>query len=364
MSRAAATTRVQRLLERAARAGVFCGAVARWTARDGLGHTLALGHASRRGSKRAVEAGAWFDLASLTKPLVVTTLSLVAFRHGVELETRVGEALSELGNGAVGKLNLRHLLAHTSGLPAWNPLYATCHGDPSQVAQAIAGLPLQAPPGARVVYSCMGFVLLGLFLERLLGDRLDRLFTRHVLQPLRLAEHLGFRPDPAVRQVVSGAVLPVAERRMVRDLGLSERWIPEVAVGLPDDGNSRFLGGVAGNSGLFGSVAGVVGLATCYLPGRSTLLGAREIALATSCYTHGLEQERGLGWQLAGTAGCSAGRGLSRGAFGHVGFTGTSLWIDPSRETILVLLTNRHHPAHREFDLHPLRRRFHALALG
>jgi CubicO group peptidase (beta-lactamase class C family) len=359
------TERVRRLLERAVTAGVSTGAVAAWSRRGQGRHTVAVGHATRRRGRQELSGRAWFDLASMTKPLVVTTLCLMALRdRDLELETRVGEVLGEVRATALGRMNLRHLLTHTSGLPAWAPLYATCHGDPSRVFEALSSLPLQAPPGRHVVYSCMGFVVLGLILERTLGDRLDRLFDRRVLQPLGLEDELGFRPEPAIRQVVSGALRPAVEERMVRDLGMDIGLIPAPARGRPDDGNARFFNGVAGNSGLFGSAAGVIGLASCYLPGHGTLLSAREIALASNCYTHGLEQERGLGWQLAGTVGCSAGSALARSAFGHVGFSGTSVWIDPSRETVLTLLTNRHHPGHRELDLHPLRRRFHALVLA
>jgi CubicO group peptidase (beta-lactamase class C family) len=131
---------------------------------------------------------------------------------------------------------------------------------------------------------------------------------------------------------------------------------------MPDDGNARFLGGVAGNAGLFGTVAGVLGMARAWLePGL--LLTADEIALATADRTAGLGQARGLGWQLAATPGCSAGSALSPSSFGHTGFAGASLWVDPTRGTALALLGNRVHPAHRPTDLHPLRRRFHRIVI-
>jgi len=130
----------------------------------------------------------------------------------------------------------------------------------------------------------------------------------------------------------------------------------------PDDGNARFLGGVAGNAGLFGSARGVSLLAAEYLPGGGRLLTSEEAELATTSATGGLEQERGFGWQLASTSGCSAGAGLSPRSFGHTGFTGVSVWADPSTRGVFVLLTNRNHPEQREIDLHPLRRRFHVLA--
>ena len=125
---------------------------------------------------------------------------------------------------------------------------------------------------------------------------------------------------------------------------------------------TRFLGGVAGNAGLFGTIRGVLGLARA-LQTPGDLLTGDEIGLATRNHTPGLGQARGLGWQLASSPGCSAGPALSTGAFGHTGFTGTSLWIDPERRLAIALLANRVHPGHRPTDLHPLRRRFHQLVV-
>ena len=149
---------------------------------------------------------------------------------------------------------------------------------------------------------------------------------------------------------------------MTTDLGYDPRWIPPLAPGNPDDGNARFLGGVAGNAGLFGTARGVAILASEFLPGGGALLSADEAAAATSLRTTGLEEARSWGWQLASTSGCSAGEALSEGSFGHTGFTGVSVWCDPVTRGVFVLLTNRNHPSQRGNDLHPLRRRFHALA--
>jgi CubicO group peptidase (beta-lactamase class C family) len=130
-----------------------------------------------------------------------------------------------------------------------------------------------------------------------------------------------------------------------------------------DDGNARGLGGAAGNAGLFGTAAAVARLAAEYLPGGGVLLTAEEAAFATACRTEGLEQARGLGWQLAASPGCSAGPSLAAEAFGHTGFSGVSVWVDPSSRAALVLLGNRLHPGGRTADLHPMRRRYHTLAI-
>jgi len=313
---------------------------------------------------RPTTRSAWYDLASLTKPLVVTSLCLLAFRRGaLSQSTTVGEVLAEARQSLVADVNIRQLLSHSSGLPAWYPLYAV-NADPELALHTILGLDLEAAPGTRAVYSCLDFILLGVILERVSDARLDRLFHDEVLNPLGLQDELGFLPSPLAREIAGASALPTAEREMTADRGLDPASVPPPAVHLPDDGNARFLGGVAGNAGLFGSLDGVWRLAVEFLPGRGSLLLAEEIREAVSEVARGPNQVRGLGWQLASTPGCSAGPSLDSASYGHTGFTGPSLWLDPVRSAAFVLLTNRHHPGHRGVDLHPLRRAFHRLAIS
>ena len=351
------------LLERGVAAGLAPAMVAEWGRVGEKPLRKVAGASVLRPVVTSASEGTWFDLASLTKPLVTTTLSLLALRS-TELRrtTRVGEVLHEVRGTTVGHLQLRHLLTHASGLPAWLPLYCVAEGRSEDLLRRLGEVVLEADPGARVIYSCVGFVILGIILARVSGSTLDGLFQREVVDALDLGGELGFCPDPGIRPLAGGAKTAAVERRLVRELGLDPRWIPPMASALPDDGNARFLGGVAGNAGLFGTARGVWSLAAEYLPGGGRLLTSEEAEMATTSATGGLEQERGFGWQLASTAGCSAGAGLSQRSFGHTGFTGVSVWADPSSRGVFVLLTNRNHPEQREIDLQPLRRRFHALA--
>ncbi len=359
-SRGSSRTRaeVRRLLERAVRAGMVPGGVAAWSTPEGVA-TVAVGRARVVPRPVSASPGTVYDLASLTKPLLTLTLFLLARRRGLlALDTRVGEVLPEAGSSAVAGLRVRELLTHTSGLPAWAPIYAC--GRRHRWVRELCDLTPQAAPGSQVIYSCPGFLLLGAMLERVLGEVLAGAFMRHVAEPLGLAEDLwawdGSRSTG--RRLAGAAREPLAERQALERMGRG--GIRPPAGSYPDDGNARFLSGSAGNAGLFGTAEAVIRLAEQYLPGRSRLLTAEEIRLATRDWTQGMAQSRGLGWQLARTPGCSAGPALSPSAYGHTGFTGTSLWIDPDG-TVAVLLTNRHHPTHRGTDLHPLRRRFHAL---
>jgi len=354
------TAAVTSLLGRATAAGLLPGAVASWRVgrNDACGATS--GWARLRPHAEPIRSSHWFDLASLTKPLVTATLVLIARRRGlIDLSSPLGDVLP--GAGRIGSATILELLTHTSGLPAWLPVPTLTHGDPARVLERLLQVEPVTRPGAAVVYSCVGFLLLGAAVERCMGTDVASAFRTEIAQPLGLADELDFGPDPAARRLVAGAADARWERRLAREFGLAGDAIPDPAPGLPDDGNARFLGGTAGNAGLFGTAAGVLALAGAWLePGR--LLAREEIELATRNHTPGLEQARGLGWQLAASPGCSAGPALGATAFGHTGFTGTSVWVDPTKRAILVLLGNRHHPIPRPVDLHPLRRRFHRLA--
>jgi CubicO group peptidase (beta-lactamase class C family) len=354
---------IRTLLERAVGSGVAPGMVARWGRAGAEPRSVVVGSARLMPIREPASNQTWFDLASLTKPLVTTTLILIAFREGrLKISTRVGEVLIEARGTDVGDLDIGQLLTHTSGLPAWWPLYCLSEGDPDRLAERLGSIRLIEPPKRRVVYSCVGFVILGLMLERIFGSPLASIFRDRVTGKLGIEDDLGFCQDSVTHSLSGGAASPVVEERLVAELGLDRQWIPPMAPGLPDDGNARFLGGAAGNAGLFGTATGVLRLAKEFLGRGGTLLDREEVQIATTLQTRGLDQARGLGWQLASSPDCSAGPSLLPEAFGHTGFTGVSVWIDPEIEAVFVLLTNRNHPGQRENDLHPLRRRFHALA--
>jgi CubicO group peptidase (beta-lactamase class C family) len=277
----------------------------------------------------------------------------------------VGEVVPETRRTPVGDLEVRHLLTHSSGLPAWLPFYCLAEGRRERIAGILQHIEVERRPGTEVVYSCVGFIILGLMLENLAATDLAALFHSRVLSPLGLHDELGFRPDPDRRSLAGGAWKPTAEERLVRDLGLDPKWIPALGRGLPDDGNSRFFGGVAGNAGLFGTARGVSVLTAEFCRKTPLLVTPAEVDPAVTLQTAGLRgQERGWGWQLATTAGCSAGNGVPENGFGHTGFTGVSVWAEREQGRVWVLLANRNHPGQRGVDLHPIRRRFHALAVS
>jgi CubicO group peptidase (beta-lactamase class C family) len=361
VGRSRAGDAVTELLSAAIHGGLAWGWVAVAAHGGGGGKAWCCGTCGLEGDD--VHPGLLFDLASLTKPLATATLLVLLHREGLALDEPLAGLLPELSGTAWGPVTLWQCAAHCAGFPAWEPLYAMGERSREGYLEALARLRPLAPPGVRVVYSCLGFIALALALERAGDGDLASLFDARVSEPLGLAGEIGFAP-PVSPDIVPGQRRPFVEERLLRERGIEGAPPP----GLPglaacDDGNARALGGVAGNAGLFGSAAAVAQLAAEFLPGGGELLTGEEAALATRCWTGTGEQARGLGWQLAATQGCSAGPALPPAAFGHTGFTGVSVWGDPESRRILVLLGNRLHPGGRTPDLHPLRRRFHRLAL-
>lgn len=350
----------RQLLEAGARAGLYPGCSAGWSHGGSTEIVVeSIGYSRIGIDREPVTPGLVYDLASLTKPLVVTTLFLLARRQGlVRLDRSIGRIFPDLG--PYGQATMEDLLTHRAGLPGWAPLYAAGRA-PEEIRAVIGSLDPVGLPGVKVEYSCLGFILLGKVLEKVLGMSLVEAFEQLVTGPLDLGDELMFRPPIQRSPPAGGANFPEAEAALVKERGGDVLTIPTWKPGLPDDGNARFLGGVAGNSGLFGTARGVVGLARQFLPGGGCLLEEEESDLAARCRTPGLEQHRGLGWQVASSPGCSAGPTISCDAIGHVGFTGTSLWIDRQNLVVMTLLSNRHHPGHRQTNLHPLRRRFNSL---
>jgi CubicO group peptidase (beta-lactamase class C family) len=348
------------LLRRASAAGLATG----WAAlasRAGLaGRLWCSGVAALAGAP--VTPDLLWDLASLTKPLAGTTLLLLARRDGLDLEMPLGTLLPELEGSPWGLVSVERCATHAAGFPAWAPLYVLGRCGAEGYLEALRRIGPVAAAGSRVAYSDLGFLALGIALERAAGANLAELFAELVAEPLGLAGEVGYVP-PASAPAAGGERRPLAEERMLAERAIAGSPPPPLAgVHSCDDGNARGLGGAAASAGLFGTAAAVARLAAEYLPGGGELITAEEAELATRCRTAGLEQARGLGWQLAATPGCSAGSALPESGYGHSGFTGTSVWVDPGERAVYVLLGNRLHPGGRQPDLHPLRRRLHVLA--
>lgn len=328
----------------------------------------ALGDAVREPERRAATLGTVFDLASLTKPLVTgMLLARLVERGTVGLDSAVAEYLPEFGTDDKRAVTVRQLLTHTSGLPAWQPLYLLTGGDRDRVLETIAAQPLEQAPGARVVYSDLGFITLGLLAQRVTNTRLADLARREIFDPLELSRTF-FNPERSLQTEVAASESGgnSYERGMcVTQPGAgAAQWRDRTIWGEVHDGNAYFLGGAAGHAGLFSDARETLRLASQFLPRTTSLLNPDTCLLFNQNMTEGLNEARSFAWQLAATPESTAGPRLPPEAFGHLGFTGTSCWIDPTTERIFILLTNRTHARALPFvNIHGVRRRFHTLAV-
>ena len=355
------------LLQQHIDAGEFPSAVYLVAERDEILFTDALGFSVVEPYRVANKLDTIYDLASLTKPLVTTLLCARRIELGeLTLDSSVSHYLAEFDRTDKQMITIRELLTHTSGLPAWRPLYLLTEDEPERAAGAIAGLDLEYKPGTRVVYSDLGFIALGILLERLTGQRLPELAKHEIFEPLKL-EHTFFNPELALQTGIAACETGNAyELDMCKQTGAGEYQNSRQGLiwGEVHDGNAYFLGGAAGHAGLFSTAHETYLLAQQFLADSSKLLNRETCRMFRENMTSGLEEARSIGWQLAATKDSTGGVDLPPDSFGHNGFTGTSVWIDPDHQRIFILLTNRTHAHALPFaNINAVRREFHSVAV-
>lgn len=307
-----------------------------------------------------------YDLASLTKPLVTGMLCSHLIELGeVTPDSALAHYLPEFDRTDKQMITVRELLTHCSGLPAWRPLIVLTEGDPERAVGAIADLQLEYKPRTKVVYSDLGYILLGKMLERLMGHPLQSIAKRQIIGPLKLQRTM-INPSYELQSDIAASETGNAyEDRMSEDYGSSDhsKSRRRLIWGEVHDGNAFFLGGFAGHAGLFSTANETCKLAQQFLANQTRTLKPETCQLFRTNMTPGLEEARSLGWQLAATEASTAGPDLPADSFGHAGFTGTSCWIDPHSDRVFILLTNRTHARQLPFaNLNSVRREFHTLA--
>ena len=307
-----------------------------------------------------------YDLASLTKPLVTGLLCARRIEAGeITLDSAVAHYLPEFDRTDKQMITVRELLTHTSGLPAWRPLYILAEDERDRVAGTIANLELEYKSGTHVVYSDLGFITLGFLLERITGHRLRELAEKEIIGALQLTQTF-FNPEIALQTGIAACETGNAyERETCEQMqsGEYKSWRQHVLWGEVHDGNAYFLGGAAGHAGLFSTAAETFQIAKQFVAATTLLLKPETCGIFRDNMTPDLNEARSPGWQLAATKDSTAGLALPPDSFGHLGFTGTSCWIDPENERIYILLTNRTHARQLPFaNINAVRRTFHTLA--
>lgn len=321
---------IDHVVERGIKAGGYPGAAVVVGRRGAAVWQKGFGRVSWSSSSSAVSPDRTiYDLASLTKVVGTTTALMLLFDEGkINLDVPVSTYLPAFSGGNKDRVTLRHLLEHRSGLPAGRDLWRLAR-NPAEARAVVISTNLACEPGRCYEYSDLGADILGFVVEAVSGERLDHFLAARVWQPLGMTDTF-FLPSDSLR----GRVAPT-ETSPPRGYPLR---------GEVHDENAFALGGVAGHAGLFSTAADLSVFAQMMLNGGE-YGGKRIIADSTiALFRERAAGTRALGWDTCGGSG-SCGKYLNERAYGHTGFTGTSLWIDQNRDMFVVLLTNRVHDA-------------------
>jgi len=337
-------------IKRAVSQGAFPGAVFLVARRGAIVANEAYGEAVSTPSDmcRPMKLDTIFDLGSLTKPIATATALMILLERGrVQLNDPVDLYMPEYTGREKKETTLYNLLTHTSGLPAWQPLYENCKTR-EDFQKELCQIKLEYPVGGKVVYSCLGFILLTFIIEKVASESLESFARREIFSPLGMRDTL-FNPPASLRDRIAATEMC--------------RWRRRILIGEVHDENAFGMGGVSGNAGLFStaldlSIYGQTLLNMGDYKGNR-ILSPVAVKLMIRNHTEGLNEPRGLGWVVKPNKGGSAGDLLHPTAFGHTGFPGVSLWIDPVDELIVILLTNRVHPTRENNAILRVRPVFH-----
>ncbi len=345
---------VYKLLDRSVVAGAFPGGVLA----VGWNNQLALhpfGQLEREGEAYDVDEDSMYDVASLTKPVVTTTLAMLLVQQGMlNLDLPVERYLPEFALASKSdphpdwraRVTVRMLLLHDSGLPDHRDFYKEVKGHDAIWTRVVAE-PLVSAPGTQIQYSDLGFILLGEIIERLTGESLDALAKQGIFSTLGMSRSL-FNPPRRLREDIAPTEQDATYRKRLV-------W------GEVHDENAWAMGGVAGHAGLFSTAPDLAAFAQMILNGgiygHDRLLSRAIVQQFTTRVVVG-DSARTLGWDVPSEPS-SSGHYFSAKSFGHTGFTGTSLWIDPERQLFVILLTNRVHPTRANEEIRQVRPALH-----
>jgi len=324
--------RVFDLLQHAITQRAFPAASLAVTHRGKLIALKSIGHFTYEPNSPQVTTGSIFDLASVSKVVATTSMAMILYERGLlDLEAPIAAIIPEFGDASDSRkaeVTVRMLLTHSSGLPAYEKLFLRVKNREGLLAAAFTA-PLTADPGTRAEYSDIGFIILGAALERIADEPLDRFCQREVFGPLGMGR-TTFNP-PATWQA---SIVPTADDRAFRR---------RVIQGEVQDENASVLGGVAGHAGVFSTAQDIAIFAHAMLNGGAPMVRREALAQFIRRESSPAGTSRALGWDTPSTSSQS-GEYFSSYSFGHLGYTGTSLWIDPERQLSVTFLTNRTWP--------------------
>ncbi len=297
---------------------------------------------------KQIKTNSIFDLASVTKVVSTTTVAMVLYEKGkLNLEWKVSDIIPDFMGNEKDQVTIRHLLTHTSGLPGWEQFYLKIKGK-ELIVQEICSTELIYQPGSKTVYSDLGMILMQKVLETISQKPLDLLVREYISDPLAM-DRTFYNPESSWLNDIVPTEISAFHKKLVR--------------GFVHDENTFVMGGVSGHAGLFSTVEDLSIFCQMYLNGGiydfNRILQPKTIKMFTARQNIVDKSTRAIGWDTRSETNSMSGDYMSMQAFGHSGFTGTTIWIDPENEVFVVLLTNRVYPTRANQKIRRVRPRVH-----
>lgn len=342
-------TSVDKLINKSINDEAFPGAVLLVGNSDSILYKKAFGRYTYHKNSTQVSLSTIFDVASLTKVIATTTAVMLLFdKQQINLNDKVSKFLPGFAESGKENVTILNLLRHNSGLPAWKKFYPEITNK-HELINEIYKTKLEFKPGMKTLYSDLGFITLGIIIEKITGTSLDEFCNNKIFKPLKM-ESTFFNPADTLANYITPTEF-------------DNYWRKRLLQGEVHDETASIMNGVAGHAGLFSTAEDIYRLVSVLLEGQ---MGEGEHFISSKTISEfvtgtGSPGSRLLGWDLKSESGSSAGKYLSKNSFGHTGFTGTSVWCDPEKNLIVVFLTNRVYPSRENKKLNKIRPLLHDL---
>ncbi|MCZ6703305.1 MAG: serine hydrolase [Ignavibacteria bacterium] len=340
-------TNIDKIIQSAITDNAFPGAVVLVSKEGKRIYEKAFGHLTYEDSSAVVTTNTIYDIASLTKVIATSTAAMICYdRNLFDLDNPVSNYIPDFALNGKENVTIKNLLLHNSGLPSFKPFYKK-YSSPDKVINDIYSTVLQYQPGTKTIYSDLGIITLAKVIEKVTGKSLDDFSQEEIFKPLVMNSTL-FNPADSLKYKIAPTEY-------------DDYWRNKLVWGKVHDETSFLLNGVAGHAGLFSTASDISHLLLMLLNegnyNSKRIIKEKTIQLFTKRYSQ--QSTRALGWDTKSNTGSSAGDLFDSTSFGHLGFTGTSVWIDPTRELFVVFLTNRVNPTRENIKLYKVRPALH-----
>ncbi len=340
-------TNIDEVIQSAITDSAFPGAVILVSKEGKIIYEKAFGHLSYDDTSAVVTTNTIYDIASLTKVIATTTAAMICYdRNLFDIDDPVSNYIPEFAQNGKENVTIKNLLLHNSGLPSFKPFYKK-YSSPDEVISDIYSTPLQYQPGTKTVYSDLGIITLAKVIEKVTGKSLDDFSQEEIFKPLDM-NSTYFNPPDSLKYKIAPTEY-------------DDYWRNKLVWGKVHDETAFMLNGVAGHAGLFSTASDISHLLLMLLNkgnyNSKQIIKGKTIQLFTKRYSQ--QSTRALGWDTKSNTGSSAGDLFDSTSFGHLGFTGTSVWVDPTRNLFVIFLTNRVYPTRENKKLHKVRPALH-----